>query len=484
MLRLVPRRVAALRKELYARNAVRGFHSSQNAMALSKFSMPSMSPTMTEGGISQWKKKEGESFTAGDVLLEIETDKATMDVEAQDDGVVAKIIVDGGAKNVQVGSAIAILAEEGDEINASEVEALIKEAKSSAPSSEAPKKEEAPPAPEPEKPSPSKAESAPSQPAPSTSDKPADRIFASPVAKKIAQEKGIPLSQVKGTGPNGRIIKEDVVNFKPSAATSPSAAAAAPKSAPAPPPAAPADTYVDIPLSGMRKVIAQRLSESMQSTPHYYLTAEIKMDRIIKLREVFNNAAKEAGEGKKKEGVQGGLKLSVNDFIVKGAALALQDVPEVNSAWYGDFIRQHKKVDISMAVATPTGLITPIITNVGSKGLSTISSLSKSLAVKAREGKLQQHEYQGGTFTISNLGMFGSISHFTAIINPPSSCILAIGETERKVVEAEDEPSGFKAISVMKVTMSCDHRVVDGAVGARWMKSFKDYMENPLTFIL
>jgi pyruvate dehydrogenase E2 component (dihydrolipoamide acetyltransferase) len=237
-------------------------------------------------------------------------------------------------------------------------------------------------------------------------------------------------------------------------------------------PAAPAAAeFEDVPTSNMRRVIAKRLAESKQQVPHYYLTVECNMDRLLKLRQVFNKAS----EGKSK--------LSVNDFIVKASALALADVPEANSAWLGETIRTYKKADISVAVATPTGLITPIIKDAGAKGLAAISAETKSLAAKARDNKLKPDEYQGGSFTISNLGMFG-ISHFTAIINPPQSCILAIGKTEPKLVPAPEDPKGFKTVNVMNVTLSSDHRTVDGAVGARWLQAFKGYIENPLTFML
>jgi len=295
-----------------------------------------------------------------------------------------------------------------------------------------------------------------------------DRIFASPLAKKIALERGIPLAKVKGSGPNGRILREDVEKFQPSAA------AAAGPTAGFPQPAAASPDYVDLPVSNMRRTIGSRLTQSKQEVPHYYLTADINMDKVLKLREVFN---KTLGEKDKS------AKLSVNDFIVKATACALADVPEANSAWLGEVIRQYKKADISVAVATPTGLITPIVKDVGARGLADISSTTKSLAKKARDGKLQPQEYQGGTFTISNLGMYG-ISHFTAIINQPQSCILAVGTTSPTLVPAAEEEKGFKVVNNMKVTLSCDHRVVDGAIGARWMAAFKGYLENPLTFML
>ncbi|GJE85775.1 dihydrolipoamide acetyltransferase [Phanerochaete sordida] len=445
----------------------RSFHVSASRHALSKFSMPAMSPTMTEGGIASWKKKEGEAFATGDVLLEIETDKATIDVEAQEDGILAKIIAPDGTKGVAVGAPIAILAEEGDDLSGADK--LASESSDSKPAA-APEKEEAP------KPKPTSAE--PTSPATFSKDAEVsspredipqgDRIFASPLAKKIALERGIPLAKVKGSGPNGRILREDVEKFQ-----APAAAPAGP-TAGFPAPAAPSPDYVDIPTSNMRRVIASRLAQSKVELPHYYLTADINMDKVLKLREVFN---KSLGEKDKS------AKLSVNDFIVKATACALAEVPEANSAWLGEVIRQYKKADISVAVATPTGLITPIVKDVGARGLADISSTTKTLAKKARDGKLQPQEYQGGTFTISNLGMFG-ISHFTAIINQPQSCILAVGTTTPTLVPAPEEEKGFKVVNNMKVTLSCDHRVVDGAVGARWMAAFKGYLENPLTFML
>ncbi|TFK89627.1 dihydrolipoamide acetyltransferase [Polyporus arcularius HHB13444] len=443
----------------------RRFHVSASRHALSKFAMPAMSPTMTEGGIASWKKKEGETFAAGDVLLEIETDKATIDVEAQDDGILAKIIANDGAKNIPVGAPIAIVGEEGDDISGAE--ALASEAASEKPQQPA-KEEKAPeapktsPAPETKSAQPSKQETKSELPK-------GDRIFASPIAKKIALERGIPLAKVKGTGPDGRIIREDVEKYQ-----APAAAASSTPSTAVPQPSASLPEYTDIPVSNMRRTIGTRLTQSKQELPHYYLTLDINMDKVLKLREVFN---KTLGEKDKS------AKLSVNDFVLKAVACALADVPEANSAWLGEVIRQYKKADISVAVATPTGLITPIIKDVGAKGLASISAEGKSLAKKARDGKLQPQEYQGGTFTVSNLGMFG-ISHFTAIINPPQSCILAVGATQPTLVPAPEEERGFKVAQIMKVTLSADHRTVDGAVGARWLAAFKGYLENPLTFML
>ncbi|KIL70712.1 hypothetical protein M378DRAFT_115830 [Amanita muscaria Koide BX008] len=443
-----------------ARVFARRFHVSACRSALSRFNMPAMSPTMTEGGIASWKKKEGESFSAGDVLLEIETDKATIDVEGQDDGVVAKILAPDGSKNVKVGAIIAIFGEEGDDLSGAD--ALAQQASEQQP----PKQEEPQKAPEPSQPA---AESAPKlaqpQEAPRSEPPKGDRIFASPIAKKIALERGVPLAQIKGSGPNGRIIREDVESYKAAAPTASTATQ---------PSAAELPDYVDTPISNMRRTIGTRLTQSKQEIPHYYLTLDINMDKVLKLREVFNKSLAEKDKA---------AKLSVNDFIVKAVSCALADVPEANSAWLGEVIRTYKKADISIAVSTPTGLITPIVKNVGSKGLATISAETKALAKKAREGKLAPSEYQGGTFTISNMGMY-DISHFTAIINPPQSCILAVGSTQPTLVPAPEEERGFKTAQTMKVTLSCDHRTVDGAVGAKWLSAFKGYLENPLTFML
>ncbi|KAJ7225405.1 dihydrolipoamide acetyltransferase [Mycena pura] len=439
-----------------ARVFARRLHASARRSALSQFNMPAMSPTMTEGGIAAWKKKEGESFATGDVLLEIETDKATIDVEATDDGILAKIIAQDGTKNVQVGSAIAIVGEEGDDVSGAA------EMASKATSAPQKKAEPTPEPPKAESPSPPKKDS------PQKEDLPrGNRIFASPIAKMIALERGIPLGQVTGSGPNGRIIREDVEKYKSS-----SASATVPTTSQ--PPSAQLPDYVDTPVSNMRRTIGARLSQSKQELPHYYATVDINMDKVLKLREVFNKTLTEKDKTSK---------LSVNDFIVKAVGCALADVPEANSAWLGEVVRTYKKADISVAVATSSGLITPILKDVGSKGLATISAETKALAKKARDGKLAPSEYQGGTFTISNLGMFG-VSQFTAIINPPQSCILAVGATEAVLIPAPEEERGFKTVQMMKVTLSSDHRTVDGAVAARWLSAFKGYLENPLTFML
>ncbi|KAE8211959.1 hypothetical protein CF327_g4354 [Tilletia walkeri] len=476
----------------------RAMHSTPARLALTAMRMPSLSPTMESGGIAQWKKKAGDSFSAGDVLLEIETDKATMDVEAQEDGILAKIVVNDGAKEVKVGSVIAVTGEEGDDLSGadkiaddaaapSESSSPKADSKEKEPASE-PKKESAPKEEEKETKSQSSSASSAGGADDGVSDGPIERVFASPLAKKLAQERGIPLIKVKGTGPNGRITKTDVENFKSDGASvadsgkaSSSASSASPASAGA--------AYTDVPTSSMRRVIAQRLTESKQQLPHYYVSIDIEMDRVLALRALFNSAAEQkAGKDAAKAKAS---KLSVGDFITKAAAVALREVPEVNSAWYGDFIRQHHKVDISIAVATPTGLITPIVRDVGGNGLTAISAATKELAARARDGKLKPEEYQGGTFTISNMGMFG-VSSFTAVINPPQGAILAIGGTEAKILPAKEgaeaegaEASlGFRKAQVMTATISADHRVIDGATAARWMKAFKETLENPLSFML
>ncbi|CCG80729.1 Dihydrolipoyllysine-residue acetyltransferase component of pyruvate dehydrogenase complex, mitochondrial [Taphrina deformans PYCC 5710] len=455
--------------------------------------MPALSPTMTQGNIGTWQKNAGDSIAPGDVLVEIETDKAQMDFEFQEEGFIAKVLLESGSKDVPVGSPIAILVENEDDVaafaeftiddaggkkEASKADTEVKEPEGGKPQEKQEDSTDSTPPAASDKESVSQEKSAPA-PSPSKESTPASsggRIFASPVARRLAEEKGIALRDVKGTGPEGRIVKADVENYKPSAGPAPSASKSktAPADKPANVPAAgsAADaTYTDIPLTGMRKTIAARLAESKQSSPHYYLTVSINMDKTLKLREALNSKA------------NGRYKLSVNDFIVKATAQALIEVPEANSAWYGEFIRQNHNADICIAVATPNGLITPIVKQAQSIGLSTISNKTKELAKKARDGKLKPDEYQGGTFTISNLGMFG-IQNFTAIINPPQACILAVGETTDVLTLDPTSERGFKASKVMQATLSSDHRVVDGAVGAKWTAAFKRIMENPLELLL
>ena len=386
-----------------------------------------------------------------------------------------------GSKNVPVNSAIAIVGDEGDDFSGADAMAeevkresasAATEAKAEESKSEETKeqrKEESKQKREGKSGEQPKKEQPKEQPKDSGS--PMPRVAATPIARRLAQERGIPLAQVKGSGPEGRIVRADIDNYKGA-----SGAAAADATA-----TAPAEAYTDLPLSNMRRVIAERLTESMSTVPHYYVSFDVSMDRVLQLREVFNAASREAARGD--EAKAKAAKLSVNDFIVKAAAIALKQVPEANSSFQGDFIRQHHVQDISVAVSTPNGLITPILRNCGSTGLAEIGARSKDLAKRARDGKLKPQEYQGGTFTISNMGMMFT-SHFTAIINPPQSCILAIGQTEVRMVPDDEAEQGWRKSQVMTATISADHRVVDGATAARWMQAFKAALENPLSFML
>ncbi|XP_074783517.1 dihydrolipoyllysine-residue acetyltransferase component of pyruvate dehydrogenase complex, mitochondrial [Athene noctua] len=430
--------------------------------------LPALSPTMTMGTVQRWEKKVGEKLNEGDLLAEIETDKATIGFEVQEEGYLAKILVPEGTRDVPLGTTLCIIVEKESDIPAfaDYQDTAVTDMKAQA----------APPPPPPPPPVVATPAAAPPQPAvPSTPAVPTagppprkGRILVSPLAKKMAAEKGIDLAQVKGTGPDGRITKKDVESFVP------------PKAAPAPAPeavpaaaavaAAPVGTFTDIPISNIRRVIAQRLMQSKQTIPHYYLSVDVNMGEVLVLRKELNQE------------VSDNVKLSVNDFIIKASALACLKVPEANSSWMDTVIRQNHVVDVSVAVSTPAGLITPIVFNAHIKGLASISKDVVSLATKAREGKLQPHEFQGGTFTISNLGMYG-IKNFSAIINPPQACILAVGSSEKRLVPADNE-KGFDVASVMSVTLSCDHRVVDGAVGAQWLAEFKNFLEKPVTMLL
>ncbi|KAI8048552.1 2-oxoacid dehydrogenases acyltransferase-domain-containing protein [Syncephalis plumigaleata] len=435
-------------------------YSSKSYPPHTVINMPALSPTMTQGNIGTWKKQPGDEIVPGDVLVEIETDKAQMDFECQEEGYLAKILVESGSKDVNISSPIAVLVENKDDISQFSDFTV-----SAAPEAVEPVLE---PTPKKEEPTPSPTTKKTEKPSTSTSASAStplkgDRIKASPMARALAVEHGISLKNVNGSGPDGRIVKSDVEKFIASGSATTSAT-------PAVSAGAVEAAYEDIPLTNMRKVIAKRLSEAKQQIPHYYQTIEVKMDKINKLREAFNQTS----EGK--------YRLSVNDFIIKASALALKTVPEVNSAWQGESIRRYKSADICVATATPAGLITPIVPKAETKGLAEISNQVKELAGRARKNELQPHEYQGGTFTISNLGMYG-IQSFTAIINPPQSCILAVGTTEQKVVPSPTG-EGFVVQDVMKVTLSCDHRVVDGAVGAQWLQAWKKYMENPVTMML
>uniref|UniRef100_A0A3P8VCD6 Acetyltransferase component of pyruvate dehydrogenase complex n=1 Tax=Cynoglossus semilaevis TaxID=244447 RepID=A0A3P8VCD6_CYNSE len=408
-----------------------------------KVALPALSPTMTMGTVQRWEKKVGEKLSEGDLLAEIETDKATIGFEVQEEGYLAKILVAEGTRDVPLGTPLCIIVErEGDIIAFKDyVETGVAEVST-------------PPPPPPPPPPPAAPHAAPAATK-------KGRVFASPLAKKLASEKGIDLTQVAGQG--------STHTHTISSLTSQAAPPAAPPAAAAPAPAPVTGTFTDIPISNIRKVIAQRLIQSKQTIPHYYLSVDVNMDQVLELRKELNVKAQN-------------IKLSVNDFIIKASALSCLKVPECNSSWMDTVIRQNHVVDVSVAVSTASGLITPIVFNAHVKGLASISSDVSALAAKAREGKLQPHEFQGGTFTISNLGMFG-VKNFSAIINPPQACILAVGGSEKRLLPADNE-KGFDVASVMSVTLSCDHRVVDGAVGAQWLAEFRKFLEKPVTMLL
>ncbi|KAH6610217.1 hypothetical protein Trco_000237 [Trichoderma cornu-damae] len=419
--------------------------------------MPALSPTMQAGNIGAWQKKPGDSIAPGEVLVEIETDKAQMDFEFQEEGVIAKILKDAGEKDVSVGTPIAVLVEEGTDVAAFESFSLEDAGGSAQP---AEPKKDSEPAPQSTTPaSTPQSSSAPEQYASqgrlqTSLDREPNAL---PAAVRLARSQGISLDGVKGTGKGGKITEEDVKKL----AASPAAAA-------------PGATFEDIPISGMRKTIANRLQESTQSNPHFYVTSSISVSKLLKLRQVLNSS----GDGK--------YKLSVNDFLIKAMAVASEKVPAANASWRGDVIRQFSTVDVSVAVSTPTGLITPIVTGVESRGLESISAKVKELAKKARDGKLKPEEYQGGTISISNMGMNDAVEHFTAVINPPQATILAVGTTRKVAVPAKDE-DGETTVDwddQITVTGSFDHKVVDGAVGAEWMRELKKVLENPLELLL
>jgi pyruvate dehydrogenase E2 component (dihydrolipoamide acetyltransferase) len=439
--------------------------------------MPALSPTMTEGNLAKWHKKEGDAVRAGDVLAEIETDKATMEMEAVDEGTLGRILVAEGTQGVKVNEPIALIL--GDD-----------EDKSALAAKPAPKP--APPAPAsapPPQPSPARAADAP-RTAPPPPPAPAPQVthaapppragngrtFASPLARRLAHEAGIDLAALHGSGPHGRIIRADIEGAPGGAAPRPlqSPSTARPAAPAAGVASAPKDqvvalagniAFTEVPMTAMRRVIAQRLTQS-EAAPHFYVTVDCEIDRLLAMRAEANEAAEQ--------------KLSVNDFVIKAAALALKDVPGVNASWSDEAILRWSEIDISVAVSLEEGLITPIVKNADRKGLAQISAEMRDLAARARAGKLKLEEFQGGTFSISNLGMFG-IKDFTAVINPPQSAILAVGAGEKRpVVKA-----GALAIAtVMSCTLACDHRVIDGATGARWLQAFRKIIEAPALLAL
>ncbi len=428
--------------------------------------MPALSPTMEEGTLAKWHVKVGDTVKAGDVIAEIETDKATMEVEAVDEGVVEAILVDAGTENVKVNALIAKLAGEG-------------ESPAPAPKAEAPK---AAAAPAPAAPAQGGGETAaPAKPAPAapvTAD--GSRVFASPLARRLASAAGLDLKSIKGTGPHGRVVKSDVEAAKsggaPAAKTAPSASSAA--AAPAAEPrkvqsleqmGIPAGSYDLVPLDGMRKTIARRLTESFRDVPHFPLTIDIELDGLLAARSKINSLL----EGQ-------GVKVSVNDIVIKAAAVALKRVPEANASYTPEGIAMHKHADIAVAVAIDGGLITPIIRAAETKGLAQISTEMKDLAARAKAKKLKPEEFQGGTFSVSNLGMFG-IKAFSSIINEPQGAIMSVGAGEQRPVVKNGQ---LAVATVMTVTLTCDHRVVDGAVGAKFLAAFKPLIEEPLTLIV
>jgi len=428
--------------------------------------MPALSPTMEEGTLAKWLVKEGDTVSSGDVMAEIETDKATMEFEAVDEGTIGKIIVAEGTEGVKVNDVIAILLEDGESAD----DIGDTSAPAAAPAAEAaPTKEEAP--------APAAAAPAPAAPA-----KDGERIFATPLARRIAADKGIDLKAISGSGPHGRIIKADVENAQPGA--KPATAQAAPAAPAAAAPAATVATgpstdtviktyegrpFEEVKLDGMRKTIAARLTEAKQSVPHFYLRRDIMLDDLLKFRSQLNKQLEPRG-----------VKLSVNDFIIKACALALQQVPEANAVWAGDRTLKFEKSDVAVAVAIEGGLFTPVLQDADMKSLSALSAEMKDLATRARERKLAPHEYQGGSFAISNLGMFG-IDNFDAIINPPHAAILAVGAGVKKpIVSANGE---LAVGTVMSTTLSVDHRVIDGALGANLLQAIKDNLENPMTML-
>jgi pyruvate dehydrogenase E2 component (dihydrolipoamide acetyltransferase) len=442
--------------------------------------MPALSPTMEKGNLAKWLKKEGDKIKSGDVIAEIETDKATMEYEAVDDGTLAKIVVPEGTQDVAVNSLIAVLANEGEDVKA----AASASAKAPAPKKEESKKpdaKQAAPAPETRATPAAQSQASPVQRDESVRPAGANRIFSSPLARRLAMESNIDLNRVQGSGPHGRVIARDIERAKSGKGLrTPSAApAGAGLVAPAMSDAQIRALYEEgsyelIPHDGMRRTIAQRLTASVQTIPHFYETMDCDIGRLIAAREEINAAAPKNKDGKP------GYKLSVNDFVIKALALALQRIPDANVSWTEAGLLKHKHSDIGVAVALPGGLITPIVRNAESKSLSTISNEMRDLAKRARDRKLKPHEYQGGTSSVSNLGMYG-IKDFTAVINPPQSTILAVGTGEERAVVRN---SKIEAATIMSVTLSCDHRAVDGALGAELIGAFKTLIENPVMMVV
>ena len=431
--------------------------------------MPALSPTMTHGGIVKWHVDVGASIASGDALADVETDKATMVMEATDDGYVAAVLVKEGATDVEVGRAVCVMVEDAGDVGAFasyEAESSSAEAGASAEAStevvggvraSAPMASSAP-------------VSSASRAAMMGARREGERVFASPLARRLAADRGVRLENIRGSGPNGRIIADDVeharVDDHAGAAVVRTVVEEHPLSKFFP-------EFEDTSVSAIKRVTAQRLTESKQQVPHFYLTVDIRMDKCMDIRQTLN---KQIADDKS----AAGAKISVNDFIVKASAKSLLAVPDANASWLGDKIRKYKKADISVAVQTERGLMVPIVRSACCLGLKSISSEVKALAGRAREGSLTPQDMTGGTFTISNLGMFG-VKSFAAIVNPPQAAILAVGGARKEVVKTD---AGYEEVLVMSATLSCDHRVVDGAVGAQWLAAFKGYLEDPMTMLL
>jgi len=441
--------------------------------------MPALSPTMEKGTLAKWHVKEGDSVESGDIIAEIETDKATMEVESIDEGIIAQITVTEGSEDVPVGDVIAVLAEEGEDVG--DVKASDRP-KAAVPVA-APAAAKAPktaPAAEPA-PAPQIATAEPAavnqQVTDSVQQHAGERVKASPLAKRMAKQAGVELTTISGTGPNGRIVKRDIEGASGSVSAAPALGSAISVPSVAPVTTVEATAYGphdSIPyeekrLSGMRKIIAKRLSESKQTIPHFYLTIECELDALLEQRKELNQTLADSGG-----------KLSVNDFIIRAVALALKKVPAANVQFAGDKMYWYERADVSVAVAVEGGLVTPVVRGADSKGLAEISADVKDLAAKARDGKLMPEDYSGGTFSISNLGMYG-IKEFSAVINPPQGAILAVGAGEQRPVVKD---GALAVATVMNCTLSCDHRAIDGAVGAEFLAAFKGYMEQPLTMLL
>ena len=435
--------------------------------------MPALSPTMEKGNLARWLKKEGDKIKSGDVIAEIETDKATMEYEAVDEGTLAKIVVPEGTQDVAVNAVIAVLAGEGEDVKA---------AAAGAKSAPAPKQAEAakPQAAAPKASAPVAQPAAPSAPQAAASSG-SNRIFSSPLARRLAKESGVDLNRVQGSGPHGRVIARDIEDAKSGKGLR--APGAAPAGAPAIAPTLSdrqilalyeEGSYELVPHDGMRRTIAQRLTASIQTIPHFYVTVDCNIGRLMAAREEINAAAPKDKDGNP------AYKLSVNDFVIKALALALQRVPDANVSWTEAGTLRHKHSDVGVAVALPGGLITPIIRNAESKSLSAISNEMRDLAARARGRKLKPHEFQGGTTSVSNLGMYG-IKDFTAVINPPQSTILAVGVGEERAIVRNGK---IEAATIMSVTLSCDHRSVDGALGAELIGAFKTLIENPVMMVV